>query len=105
MDEYFQQYGSTLVENLENLLSPESELKGEVDAFTLNSIRLYPQQAAMVNGVTTHLLNGATFSIICEGMAQERQRRLLQSAKAILCRRKCDAAIEHSRIFIWMSPW
>lgn len=68
MDEYFRQYGSTLVENLENLLSPESELKGEVDAFTLNSIRLYPQQAAMVNGVTTHLLNGATFSIICEGM-------------------------------------
>lgn len=68
MDEYFRQYGSTLVENLENLLSPESELKGEVDAFTLNSIRLYPQQAAMVNGVTTHLLNGSTFSIICEGM-------------------------------------
>lgn len=59
MDEYFRQYGSTLVENLENLLSPESELKGEVDAFTLNSIRLYPQQAAMVNGVTTHLLNGS----------------------------------------------
>ena len=68
MDEYFRQYGSTLVENLENLLSPESELKGEVDAFTLNSIRLYPQQAAMVNGVTTHLLNGSTFPIICEGM-------------------------------------
>ena len=68
MDEYFRQYGTTLVENLEKLLDPESELKGEVDAFTLNSIRLYPQQAAMVNGVTTHLLNGAPFSIICEGM-------------------------------------
>lgn len=68
MDEYFKHYGSTLVENLEKLLEPESELKGEVDNFTLNSIRLYPQQAAMVNGVTTHLLNGASFAIICEGM-------------------------------------
>ena len=50
LDEYFQQYGSTIVDNLKSILHPVSELNGKIDKAVLNTMRLYPQQAAMVNG-------------------------------------------------------
>lgn len=51
MDEYFQNYGTTIMENLRSQLHPISELNGKIDSIALLSTRPYPQQAAMVNGV------------------------------------------------------
>ena len=51
LDEYFEVYGKSIVDNLKSILSPISELNGKIDKAVLNSMRPYPQQAAMVNGV------------------------------------------------------
>ena len=51
LDEYFKEYGKTIVENLKAILQPISGLNGKVDRAVLKDIRLYPQQAAMVNGI------------------------------------------------------
>lgn len=68
MDEYFKEYGHTLVDNLKNKTRPLSELNGNIDSFALKSMRLYPQQAAMVNGACA-LLNGySNYALLIEGM-------------------------------------
>ena len=51
LDEYFKEYGKSIVDNLKNILQPVSELNGKIDRAVLKDIRLYPQQAAMVNGI------------------------------------------------------
>lgn len=51
LDEYFQLYGKSIVDNLKAILKPVSELNGKIDRAVLNTMRLYPQQAAMVNGI------------------------------------------------------
>ncbi len=51
LDEYFEVYGKSIVDNLKNILMPISELNGKIDKAVLNLMRPYPQQAAMVNGV------------------------------------------------------
>lgn len=51
MDEYFMFYGSSIVDNLTKILKPISELNGAMDRMCLKSMRLYPQQIAMVNGI------------------------------------------------------
>ena len=51
LDEYFQAYGKTIVDNLKEILEPVSGLVGKIDRAVLKTMRLYPQQAAMVNGV------------------------------------------------------
>lgn len=56
LDSYFQQYGSTIVDNLKKILHPVSELNGKVDKAVLKTMRLYPQQAAMVNGAYEYLM-------------------------------------------------
>lgn len=57
LDEYFRIYGKTIVDNLQKILSPVSELNGEISRAALKKKRLYPQQAAMVNGVYEYLSN------------------------------------------------
>lgn len=56
LDSYFQQYGSTIVDNLKKILHPVSELNGKIDRAVLKTMRLYPQQAAMVNGACEYLM-------------------------------------------------
>lgn len=51
MDDYFQKYGHSLVENLEQKLNPLSPLKDKVDEVAFLRKRFYPQQAAVVNGL------------------------------------------------------
>ena len=67
MDEYFNEYGPSLVKNLEDTLSPLRPLDGEAHDFTLNSMRLYPQQLAQVNGDVALLENGK-YAILNHGM-------------------------------------
>ena len=74
MDDYFNRYGTKIVQNLQNQLDPLTEYDGEVHDFTLKHKRLYPQQAAMVNGVNAGL----------RGVGNKRERRKNHSRYAIL---------------------
>lgn len=67
MDEYFKNYGHVLVENLNKHIDPISPLNGNIDYMVLNQMRLYPQQAAQVNGVT-ELLKKSNYAILNMGM-------------------------------------
>ncbi len=74
MDEYFNRYGTKIVQNLKDQLDPLTEYDGEVDDFTLKHKRLYPQQVAMVNGATALLT----------GVGNKRERRKNHSRYVIL---------------------
>lgn len=67
MDSYFKKYGKSLVENLEKTIKPLTELNGNIDYFVFKNIRLFPQQAAQVNGVM-ELLDISTYAILNQGM-------------------------------------
>lgn len=67
MDDYFANYGHTLVENLEKQIQPLTDLNGNTDKFVLNSMRLFPQQVAQVNGIT-ELLKNSHYGILNMGM-------------------------------------
>lgn len=67
MDEYFREYGSTLVENLQKQIEPLTELDGVVRNFTLKHLRLYPQQIAQVNGAFA-LLEKQNYLVMNHGM-------------------------------------
>lgn len=67
MDDYFKEYGSTMVKNLEDQLNPLCELDGETEEFTLNNMRLYPQQIAQIHGDVA-LLEHGRFAIANHGM-------------------------------------
>ena len=54
MDQYFSEYGSGVVENLKNQLSPVSPLVDHMDYAALKSYRLYPQQIAICSGVANY---------------------------------------------------
>lgn len=78
MDDYFNRYGAKIVKNLSDQLDPLTDYTGEVDNFTLKHKRLYPQQIAMVRGVTSLLTgvgnkkerrkNHSRYGLLVEGM-------------------------------------
>lgn len=65
MDDYFNRYGTKIVQNLEKQLTPLTKYDGEVHDYTLKHKRVYPQQAAMVNGVVAGM----------RGVGNKRERR------------------------------
>ena len=67
MDDYFKKYGPTLVKNLEETITPLRQLDGEAHDFTLNEMRLYPQQLAQINGDVA-LLERGKYAILNHGM-------------------------------------
>lgn len=67
MNEYFNEYGYRLVSNLKEQIHPLTELDGEVHDFSLKHLRLYPQQAAQVNGGLA-LLEQSNYMIMNHGM-------------------------------------
>ena len=67
MDDYFKTYGHTIVANLEKTIQPLIPIKGSVDNILLDKVRLYPQQAAVVNGVV-ELLQRSKYAFLAEGM-------------------------------------
>lgn len=67
MDEYFKNYGHTLVENLQKEVKPYCELDGNINHLVLKNKRLFPQQAAQVNGVCT-MLEHSKYAILNMGM-------------------------------------
>lgn len=67
MGDYINKYGHTLVRNLENVIRPLSPFNGEINSFALRNMRLYPQQAAIVNAILNYLRN-ARYAFLTEGM-------------------------------------
>lgn len=67
MDDYFMKYGSSLIANLEKKLNPLVELKDTVDEIAFLDKRLYPQQAAIVNGLM-ECMRHSTYAFLNEDM-------------------------------------
>lgn len=67
-DEYLQRYGKTIVENLEKELNPLMPLKGTVDSAAFYHKRLFPQQAACVNGIVAMRKKGIRRGLLVQGM-------------------------------------
>lgn len=67
-DDYITKYGSSIVKNLEAELNPLSDLKGVVDTALLKKKRMYPQQAAAVNGILALKRAGSRYGLLAEGM-------------------------------------
>lgn len=58
VDNYFEKYGHTLVDNLEKILNPLSPMKEIVEELAFISKRPFPQQAAIINGAMERLNHG-----------------------------------------------
>ncbi len=68
MDQYITKYGPSLVENLEKSITTLSPLNGELSGFAAKTKRLYPQQAACVNGMVALKESGSKYGLMIEGM-------------------------------------
>lgn len=55
MDDYFNKYGHTLVSNLDNVLNPLVPLVDRLEEVAFLNRRLYPQQAAIANGLIENM--------------------------------------------------
>lgn len=67
-NDYITKYGKTLVRNLEKEIKPLTELKPIVEGTALYNMRLFPQQAAAVNGITALRDSGSKYGLLNEGM-------------------------------------
>ena len=67
-DSYIKNYGATLVNNLEKEIETLSPLNGELDGFAARTKRLYPQQAACVNGMIALKNADSQYGLMIEGM-------------------------------------
>ncbi|MBQ7066899.1 MAG: DEAD/DEAH box helicase family protein [Lachnospiraceae bacterium] len=67
-DDYIKKYGKSLVENLESKLEPLAPLNGYLDYTAMKTKRLYPQQAAIGNGVKAAKKNKLAHMLLNCGM-------------------------------------
>lgn len=67
LDEYLQEYGQSVVDNMKKVIKPLTGLNGNVDNVALKRLRLYPQQVAIVNGAQA-ALKKHNFVFMNEGM-------------------------------------
>lgn len=67
-NDYITKYGTSLVGNLEKEINPLTGLKPTVDSVALYNMRLYPQQAAAVNGIIELKKSGSRYALLNEGM-------------------------------------
>ncbi len=67
-NDYITKYGRSLVQNLEKEITPLTGLKPTVDEVALYNMRLYPQQAAAVNGIVSLEKSGSRYALLNEGM-------------------------------------
>lgn len=65
---YLNKYGKKLADNLDQQILPLTTLRGSVPSLALKNKRLYPPQAACVNGMTALIKSGAQYGFLCEGM-------------------------------------
>lgn len=81
MDDYFNKYGHTLVDNLERLLRPLTSMKDKVEELTFIGKSLYPQQAAVVNGAV-ECLKKKKYAFLIESMGAGKTLQGLGVAEA-----------------------
>ena len=67
-DEYITNYGKSMVKNLECTIEPLVPLKGTTDSIALKTKRLFPQQAACVNGLIALKNAKRKYGFAIEGM-------------------------------------
>lgn len=67
-DNYITEYGSLLVDNLRNSINSLMPLNGTVASFAAKGKRMYPQQAACVNGIIALMESGSRYGLMIEGM-------------------------------------
>ena len=67
-DDYITKYGSLLANNLSSTMASLSPLNGVVDGFAAMKKRMYPQQAACVNGIIALMESGSKYGFMVEGM-------------------------------------
>lgn len=84
MDDYFSNYGKSIVDNLQKILHPVSDLNGEIDRICLHTMRLYPQQAAMVNGVYEYLCKKKPYVFFCMGTGSGKTIQAAAAAEMFL---------------------
>lgn len=67
-DDYITKYGSAIVKKLDEYIVPLVPLTGECEGVALKHKRLYPQQAACVNGIEALIRSGENYGFLNEGM-------------------------------------
>ena len=63
-DDYITKYGVSLVDNLNQMISPLTDLKPNVDSLALKTKSLFPQQAASVNGVLSMIDHDIRYAVL-----------------------------------------
>ncbi len=67
-DEYMTTYGPSLVDNLNKAIEPLVDLKPNVDTVAFKEKKLFPQQAACVNGINALKKHGVNYGVLIESM-------------------------------------
>lgn len=81
LDDYFSKYGKTIVDHLKGQIHPVSGLQSVPDTVVLKGKRLYPQQAAIVQGAVRFLDKKSNFLFINEGMGTGKTLQALAIAE------------------------
>lgn len=68
LNAYMETYGSSLNKNVDAVVNPLVPLEGVVPGFAAKNRRLYPQQAAVVNGMIALADNNERFALMSAGM-------------------------------------
>lgn len=89
-DDYISKYGSSLISNIDNLLHPLVPLKGQVDTVALKHKRLFPQQAACVNGIAAARNQGLKYAIMNEGMGVGKTCQSISAIEAYFVQKWLD---------------
>ena len=67
-NDYVTKYGPSLVKSLDKVTRPLMPLKGDLDGFAALNKRLFPQQAACVNGIIALKKANSQYGLMVEGM-------------------------------------
>ncbi|MBQ3512169.1 MAG: hypothetical protein IJA32_00010 [Lachnospiraceae bacterium] len=81
MDDYFEKYGHTLVDNLEKLLKPLSPMEDKVKSLAFIEKSPFPQQAAIINGAVK-CLQHKDYVLLIESMGAGKTLQAMGVAEA-----------------------
>ena len=79
-DDYITKYGVSLVDNLNKMINPLTDLKPNVESLALKTKSLFPQQAASVNGVLAMIDHNIKYAVLNMSMGTG---KTLMAASAI----------------------
>lgn len=100
MDDYFEKYGHTLVNNLERLLEPLSPMENKVKNLAFIEKSPFPQQAAIINGAVKCLQN-KDYVLLIESMGAGKTLQAMGVAEAYFNEKYLKANPDKSIIDIY----